>query len=47
MVEGSDSQNELWERISKDDYMKYAVVEAYHALRFILIEILQGEGRLW
>ncbi|KAG5227574.1 callose synthase [Salix suchowensis] len=47
MVEGSDSQNELWERISKDDYMKYAVEEAYHALRFILMEILQGEGRLW
>uniref|UniRef100_A0A6N2M9D6 1,3-beta-glucan synthase n=1 Tax=Salix viminalis TaxID=40686 RepID=A0A6N2M9D6_SALVM len=47
MVEGSDSQNELWERISKDDYMKYAVEEAYHALRFILIEILQGEGRMW
>lgn len=47
MVEGSDSQNELWERISKDDYMKYAVEEAYHALRFILMEILQGEGRMW
>ncbi|KAG6787621.1 hypothetical protein POTOM_003664 [Populus tomentosa] len=47
MVEGSDSQAELWERISRDDYMKYAVEEGYHALRFILTEILEGEGRIW
>ncbi|KAI5600220.1 hypothetical protein POPTR_001G011900v4 [Populus trichocarpa] len=47
MVEGSDSQAELWERISRDDYMKYAVEEGYHALRFILTEILEGEGRMW
>ncbi|KAG6790984.1 hypothetical protein POTOM_000094 [Populus tomentosa] len=47
MVEGSDSQAELWERISRDDYMKYAVEEGYQALRFILTEILEGEGRMW
>ncbi|XP_007014805.2 PREDICTED: callose synthase 9 [Theobroma cacao] len=42
-----DSQDELWERISRDDHMKYAVQECYHALRFILTEILEAEGRMW
>ncbi|CAK7339193.1 unnamed protein product [Dovyalis caffra] len=47
MVDGSYSQDELRERISRDDYMKYAVEEGYHALRYILTEILEGEGRMW
>lgn len=46
-VENRDSQEELWERISRDDYMKYAVEECYHTLRFILTEILDGEGKMW
>ncbi|CAL1390847.1 unnamed protein product [Linum trigynum] len=46
-AESRDSQDELWERVSKDDYMKYAVEECYNALRYILTEILQGEGRMW
>ncbi|XP_048235434.1 callose synthase 9 isoform X1 [Ricinus communis] len=46
-VENKDSQDELWERICRDDHMKYAVVEFYHALRFILTEILEGEGKMW
>ncbi|TXG73152.1 hypothetical protein EZV62_001731 [Acer yangbiense] len=46
-VENRDSQGDLWERISRDDYMKYAVEECYHTLKFVLIEILEGEGRMW
>ncbi|XP_022729546.1 callose synthase 9 isoform X3 [Durio zibethinus] len=46
-AESRDSQDELWERISRDDYMKYAVLECYHTLRFILTEILEAEGRMW
>lgn len=46
-AESRDSQEELWERISRDDYMKYAVLECYHTLRFILTEILEAEGRTW
>ncbi|KAK8506312.1 hypothetical protein V6N13_016471 [Hibiscus sabdariffa] len=46
-AESRDLQYELWERISRDDYMKYAVQECYHALRFILTEILEAEGRMW
>ncbi|XP_050219480.1 callose synthase 9 [Mercurialis annua] len=46
-AESRDSQDELWERICRDDHMKYAVEECYHALRFILTEILEGEGKMW
>ncbi|KAJ4724122.1 Callose synthase-like protein [Melia azedarach] len=46
-LESRDSQDELWERISRDEYMKYAVEECYHTLRFILTEILEAEGRMW
>ncbi|KAJ0974544.1 hypothetical protein J5N97_016509, partial [Dioscorea zingiberensis] len=43
----SQSQDELWERISRDDYMKYAVEECYLTIKFVLISILEDEGRLW
>lgn len=46
-VESKDSQVELWERISKDEYMKYAVVECYCSVENILKAILDDEGRLW
>lgn len=46
-VENRDPQHELWERISRDDHMKYAVQECYHTIRVILTEILDGEGRMW
>ncbi|KAM2691324.1 hypothetical protein EV2_005739 [Malus domestica] len=46
-VESRDSQDELWERISRDDYMKYAVQECFHSLKLILDEILEGEGKMW
>lgn len=42
-----DSQEELWDRISKDDYMKYAVEESYHSVKIILTSILDDEGKMW
>lgn len=41
------SQDELWERICRDDYMKYAVEECFYSIKYILTEILDGEGRMW
>uniref|UniRef100_A0AAU6MUB7 1,3-beta-glucan synthase n=1 Tax=Paeonia lactiflora TaxID=35924 RepID=A0AAU6MUB7_PAELC len=46
-VENRDSHDELWERISRDDYMKYAVEECYHTINLILTSILEAEGRMW
>ncbi|KAK4380701.1 hypothetical protein RND71_002563 [Anisodus tanguticus] len=43
-VESKDSQDELWDRISRDDYMKYAVEDCYYALKFVLTSILDDEG---
>ncbi|KAH6814902.1 glucan synthase-like 10 [Perilla frutescens var. frutescens] len=42
--ETKDSLEELWERISRDDYMKYAVEECFYSVKFILTEILDDEG---
>ncbi|XP_058090544.1 callose synthase 9 isoform X3 [Magnolia sinica] len=47
-AESKDTQDEeLWERISRDDHMKYAVEECYHGIKLILTEILDNEGRMW
>ena len=47
-VESRDTREEIWDRISRDDYMKYAVQECYHTVRLILTEILDEEdGRKW
>lgn len=43
-VESKDSQDELWDRISRDDYMQYAVEECYYAIKFVLTSILDDEG---
>ncbi|KAG0459215.1 hypothetical protein HPP92_022343, partial [Vanilla planifolia] len=47
-VECRDSQDELWDRISRDEYMKYAVEECYYCMRTILMAILEfdREGRM-
>lgn len=45
--EAKESQDELWGRISRDEYMKYAVLECYHTTKHILTELLDGEGRMW
>ncbi|KAH1192263.1 Callose synthase 9 [Glycine max] len=44
-VESKDTQDELWDRISRDDYMMYAVQECYYTIKFILTEILDDVGR--
>ncbi|GAV74732.1 Glucan_synthase domain-containing protein/FKS1_dom1 domain-containing protein [Cephalotus follicularis] len=46
-VESKDSQEDLWEKISRDDFTKYAVEECYNTLKLVLTEILEGEGRMW
>ncbi|XP_061343058.1 callose synthase 9 [Gastrolobium bilobum] len=46
-VESRDTQDELWDRISRDDHMKYAVQECYYAIKLILTEILDDVGRMW
>lgn len=50
-VESRDSQEELWDRISRDDYMKYAVQECYYTIKLILTAILDDErndeGKKW
>ncbi|KNA05699.1 hypothetical protein SOVF_187870 [Spinacia oleracea] len=46
-AESRDSQDDLWERILRDEYMKYAVVECYHSIKLILMEILEEHGRKW
>ncbi|KAG1355265.1 putative Callose synthase 9 [Cocos nucifera] len=46
-LECKDSQDELWFRISRDEYMKYAVQECYHSLKVILTSILEKEGCMW
>eukprot|EP01018_Ginkgo_biloba_P032191 Gb_22029 [translate_table: standard] len=46
-VECKDTQMDLWERISRDEYMGYAVVECYYNVEKILKSLLDSEGRLW
>jgi len=46
-IRNRDSQDELWERILEDDYMKYAVMECYHSVKVILRAVLEEEGRKW
>ncbi|KAJ7957439.1 Callose synthase-like protein [Quillaja saponaria] len=46
-LENRDTQDDHWDRITRDDYMKYAVQECYYTIKLILTEILDGEGRMW
>ncbi|XP_020093274.1 callose synthase 9 isoform X2 [Ananas comosus] len=46
-IECKDSQDELWFRISRDEYMQYAVEECFHSIYYILISILDEGGRMW
>ncbi|KAB1227940.1 Callose synthase 9 [Morella rubra] len=46
-IETRESQDELWERISRDDYMKYAVQECYYLIKLILTNILDDVGQMW
>jgi len=44
-----DTQTDLWNRISKDEYMAYAVKECYYSVEKILYSLVgnDNEGRLW
>ncbi|KAF8390568.1 hypothetical protein HHK36_025095 [Tetracentron sinense] len=43
-----DTQADLWNRISRDEYMAYAVQECYYSVEKILHALVDGEeGRLW
>nr|GEW30577.1 callose synthase 9 [Tanacetum cinerariifolium] len=46
-VAESDSQEELWNRISRDVYMKYAVKECFCTVKLLLNSVFDGEGKLW
>lgn len=46
-VECRGAQMELRDRILKDEYMYYAVVECYYNVEKILKSLLDNEGRLW
>ncbi|VFQ83917.1 unnamed protein product [Cuscuta campestris] len=49
-IEGKEprlSQEELWDRILRDDYMKYAVQECYYTLKLVLTPVLDTEGKKW
>lgn len=41
------AQVELWDKIERDPYMKYAVQEAYDSLKIILLDLLNVEGSQW
>lgn len=45
--DNKETQDDLWERISRDDYMKYAVEECYHGIKLMLTAILDDDGRKW
>lgn len=42
-----ESQYELWDIISKDEYTAYAVKECYYSTERILCSLVGGEGKLW
>ncbi|XP_014500932.1 callose synthase 10 isoform X1 [Vigna radiata var. radiata] len=44
-----DTQADLWNRISRDEYMAYAVKECYYSVEKILYSLVgnDNEGRLW
>ncbi|XP_061360871.1 callose synthase 10 [Gastrolobium bilobum] len=42
-----DTQADLWSRICRDEYMKYAVQECYYSIEKILYSLVDNEGRLW
>ncbi|XP_076937208.1 callose synthase 9-like [Bidens hawaiensis] len=40
----SDSQ-ELWDRISQDDYVKYSVVQCFYTIKLILALVFDKDGK--
>ncbi|KVI06253.1 Glycosyl transferase, family 48, partial [Cynara cardunculus var. scolymus] len=46
-IDCKDAQADLWSRISRDEYMAYAVQECYYSIEKILHSLVDGEGKLW
>ncbi|KAI4336268.1 hypothetical protein L6164_014813 [Bauhinia variegata] len=46
-IDCKDTQEDLWNRICRDEYMAYAVQECYYCIEKILYSLVDGEGRLW
>ncbi|XP_076938862.1 callose synthase 10-like isoform X2 [Bidens hawaiensis] len=46
-VDCKDTQQDLWNRITRDEYMAYAVQECYYSIEKILLSLVDGEGKLW
>ncbi|KAI3727018.1 hypothetical protein L1987_66825 [Smallanthus sonchifolius] len=46
-IDCTDTQNDLWSRIRRDEYMAYAVQECYYSIEKILLSLVDGEGKLW
>ncbi|CAN8316738.1 unnamed protein product [Cochlearia groenlandica] len=46
-TECKDTQQSLWNQISGDEYMAYAVQECYYSVEKILNSMVDGEGRRW
>ena len=42
-----DTQEDLWNRICRDEYMAYAVQECYYSIEQILFSLVDGVGKLW
>ncbi|CAN6202896.1 unnamed protein product [Urochloa humidicola] len=45
--ECKDSQYDLWRKISKDEYMAYAVKECYYNTERIMYSLVDAEGQRW
>ncbi|KAK9066428.1 hypothetical protein SSX86_013750 [Deinandra increscens subsp. villosa] len=46
-IDCKDTQTDLWNRITRDEYMAYAVQECYYSIEKILLALVDGEGKLW
>ncbi|XAR67942.1 1,3-beta-glucan synthase [Bertholletia excelsa] len=42
-----DRQEDLWNRICRDEYMMYAVQECFYSIEKVLHSLVEDEGRLW
>jgi callose synthase len=46
-MEKKENAEELWEKISKDQYMACAVKEVYESVKFLLSDLLLDEDMHW
>ncbi|KAH7428186.1 hypothetical protein KP509_10G079800 [Ceratopteris richardii] len=46
-MEKKESSEEIWEKLSKDQYMASAVREVFESVCLLLSDLLEGEGKKW